>query len=120
MVFIDPPSKPWLHQRIEQRWQLMIQQGFINEVKAVMQATNNQLELPSMRCVGYRQVAQYLLGEIDAVEMEQQALSATRSLAKRQLTWMKKMPAQLRLPADSSLQTQLAALLAYIETTRTN
>lgn len=120
VVFIDPPSKPWLHQRIEQRWQLMIQQGFINEVKAVMQATNNQLELPSMRCVGYRQVAQYLLGEIDAVEMEQQALSATRSLAKRQLTWMKKMPAQLRLPADSSLQTQLAALLAYIETTQTN
>lgn len=115
VVFIEPPSKPWLHQRIEQRWQLMMQQGFMDEVKAVMQATNNQLDLPSMRCVGYRQIAQYLLGEIDQTIMEQQALSATRSLAKRQLTWMKKMVAQLRLSAEMTTEDQLAQVLAYIQ-----
>ncbi len=115
VVFIEPPSKPWLHQRIEQRWQLMMQQGFMDEVKVVMQATNNQLDLPSMRCVGYRQIAQYLLGEIDQTTMEQQALSATRSLAKRQLTWMKKMVAQLRLSAEMTTEDQLAQVLAYIQ-----
>jgi tRNA dimethylallyltransferase len=116
LVFIEPPSKPWLHERIEQRWRLMMQQGFVDEVKAVMQATQQRLDLPSMRCVGYRQIAQYLLGEIDATEMDQQALSATRSLAKRQLTWMKKMPAHLRLQADTSVAMQLAQLLAYVKT----
>lgn len=114
VVFIEPPTKPWLHERMEQRWQLMMQQGFMDEVKSVMQATQQQLDLPSMRCVGYRQVAHYLLGEMDAAEMERQALSATRSLAKRQLTWMKKMPAQLRLQADLSTQEQLAQVLTYL------
>ncbi len=116
VVFIEPPTKPWLHERMEQRWHLMMQQGFVDEVKAVMQATHHQLDLPAMRCVGYRQVAQYLLGEIDATTMEQQALSATRSLAKRQLTWMKKMTAQLKLSADSSLQSQLEQVLTYLNT----
>ncbi len=115
VVFIEPPSKLWLHERIEQRWQLMMQQGFVDEVKAVMQATQQQLDLPSMRCVGYRQVALFLQGEIDASEMEQQALSATRSLAKRQLTWMKKMQAQLRLQADVSTQKQLEQVLTYLQ-----
>lgn len=115
VVFIEPPSKPWLHERIEQRWRLMMQQGFVDEVKAVMQATQQQLDLPSMRCVGYRQVALFLQGEIDASEMEQQALSATRSLAKRQLTWMKKMQAQLRLQADVSTQKQLEQVLTYLQ-----
>jgi tRNA dimethylallyltransferase len=92
----------------------MMQQGFVDEVKAVMQATQQQLDLPSMRCVGYRQVALFLQGEINASEMELQALSATRSLAKRQLTWMKKMQAQLRLQADVSTQKQLEQVLTYL------
>jgi tRNA dimethylallyltransferase len=118
VVFIEPPSKSWLHERIEQRWHLMIQQGVIDEVSSVMKSTHNRLDLPAMRCVGYRQIAQYLLRQIDEVAMEHQALSATRSLAKRQLTWMKKMPAQLRLQADISVDMQLNHLLAYLNTVK--
>ncbi len=118
VVFIEPPSKPWLHERIEERWQLMMQQGLLDEVKSVMQATQQQFDLPAMRCVGYRQAAQYLLGEIDAAEMERQALSATRSLAKRQLTWMKKMSAHLRLNAELALPAQLAQVMALLEKAR--
>jgi len=115
VVFIEPPTKAWLHERIEQRWQQMMHQGLIDEVKWVMQATNSQLDLPAMRCVGYRQIAQYLLAEINLAEMEQQALSATRSLAKRQLTWMKKMSCHLRLNAESSTQEQQLAVMSLIK-----
>jgi len=115
VVFIEPPTKAWLHERIEQRWQQMMHQGLIDEVKWVMQATHSQLDLPAMRCVGYRQIAQYLLAEINLAEMEQQALSATRSLAKRQLTWMKKMSCHLRLNAESSTQEQQLDVMSLIK-----
>lgn len=114
VVLIEPPSKPWLHERIAQRWDQMLAQGLVEEVKQVMLQTQNDLSLPSMRCVGYRQVAQYLLGELDIIQMTSQSLSATRSLAKRQLTWMKKIPHHLSLSADMSLDTQLVAVAALL------
>ncbi|MCH9742422.1 MAG: tRNA (adenosine(37)-N6)-dimethylallyltransferase MiaA [Proteobacteria bacterium] len=114
VVLIEPPSKPWLHERIACRWDQMIEQGLVDEVKHVMLQTKNDLTLPAMRCVGYRQIAQYLLGELDATQMREQALSATRSLAKRQLTWMKKIPHHCLLSADMPLAAQLVAVTALL------
>lgn len=115
LVFIEPPTKPWLEQRIKQRWAQMRQQPFAEEVAQVMQKTAGQLDLPSMRCVGYRQMAQFLLGEIDTQQLDELAVIATRQLAKRQQTWMKKIEPHLRIAADLSPQAQLDSLLAYLK-----
>lgn len=114
VVFIDPPNKAWLHQRIEQRWQQMRQQALLHEVSQVMQQTQQNMTLPAMRCVGYRQVAQFLLGEIDEATLDAQALSATRNLAKRQMTWMKRLTPHLRLQADHSVEQQLMQLQTWL------
>jgi len=113
-VFIQPPTKDWLHQRMGQRFELMLAQGLLDEVRLLM--TNPALTalLPSMRSVGYRQAWQYLQGDISEQQMHEQALSATRSLAKRQLTWMKKMTSDLILDADLALSTQLRQLMTLL------
>jgi tRNA dimethylallyltransferase len=111
-VFIMPPCKEWLHHRMAQRFELMLAQGLLDEVRVLMQNPNLTELLPSMRSVGYRQVWQYLQGDISEQQMHELALSATRSLAKRQLTWLKKMASDLILIADSSLSRQLDQVLS--------
>lgn len=86
---IAPQERRVLHQRIEQRLDLMLEQGFEQEVRQLMARGDLSLQMPSMRCVGYRQMWQYLLGEFDYSQMRQKALAATRQLAKRQLTWLR-------------------------------
>ncbi|MFM2479680.1 tRNA (adenosine(37)-N6)-dimethylallyltransferase MiaA [Celerinatantimonas sp. MCCC 1A17872] len=86
---IAPQERSVLHQRIEQRLSLMLEQGFEQEVRRLMARSDLSLQMPSMRCVGYRQMWQYLLGEFDYEQMRQKALAATRQLAKRQLTWLR-------------------------------
>ncbi len=89
---LAPIDRGVLHQRIEKRLQLMMEQGFVNEVRALHARENLHLELPSMRAVGYRQVWQYLEGELDYEQMLEQAIIATRQLAKRQFTWLNRWP----------------------------
>jgi tRNA dimethylallyltransferase len=113
-VFIMPPSRDWLNQRMAQRFELMLAQGLLDEVRALMLDAELTALLPSMRSVGYRQAWQYLQGEIDEQQLHEQALSATRSLAKRQLTWMKKMASDLILAADLPLSEQLALLMPLL------
>jgi tRNA dimethylallyltransferase len=84
-----PEPREVLHQRIELRFQQMLEEGFMNEMKALWTRGDLSPEMPSMRCVGYRQAWGYLEGEFDFEEMRQKALAATRQLAKRQLTWLR-------------------------------
>ncbi|NRA22529.1 MAG: tRNA (adenosine(37)-N6)-dimethylallyltransferase MiaA [Oceanospirillaceae bacterium] len=86
---IMPRERKTLHQRIEQRFKLMLQQGFVAEVEALYQRGDLSLELPSMRCVGYRQAWMHIEGEIDLNGLQEKAVIATRQLAKRQITWLR-------------------------------
>lgn len=86
---IAPQQRSVLHQRIEQRFQQMVEQGFIDEVRALQQRGDLHAELPSMRSVGYRQVWDYLLNQYEYDEMLAKGIAATRQLAKRQFTWLR-------------------------------
>ncbi|MEM8768959.1 MAG: tRNA (adenosine(37)-N6)-dimethylallyltransferase MiaA, partial [Pseudomonadota bacterium] len=86
---IEPDSREQLHARIESRLDEMLAGGFIDEVAGLKKRHDLHPELPSMRAVGYRQVWEHLDGLTDFDEMRENALAATRQLAKRQLTWMR-------------------------------
>lgn len=86
---ILPEDRSWLHQRIEQRFDQMLNVGFIEEVKTLKARGDLNADMPSMRCVGYRQVWQYLEGLDDWASMREKGLAATRQLAKRQMTWLR-------------------------------
>lgn len=84
-----PEQRSWLHERIELRFNQMLAQGFVDEVKQLCEKWDLHYNLPSMRCVGYRQVLGYLQGEFDYPLMRDKGIAATRQLAKRQLTWLR-------------------------------
>ncbi|MFT7053823.1 MAG: tRNA dimethylallyltransferase [Psychromonas sp.] len=86
---IAPAEKSILHKRIEQRFELMLGSGFEQEVRRLYQRGDLHLDLPSMRCVGYRQMWEYLQGTMDYEEMRFRGVVATRQLAKRQMTWLR-------------------------------
>jgi tRNA dimethylallyltransferase len=87
-----PSDRSVLHQRIAERFQLMLKHGFIDEVKRLLvEYPQLNADSPSMRCVGYRQALQYLNGEIDLPTLGEHGVYATRQLAKRQLTWLRGM-----------------------------
>ncbi|HCH70656.1 MAG TPA: tRNA (adenosine(37)-N6)-dimethylallyltransferase MiaA [Colwellia sp.] len=89
---ITPQERSTLHARIERRYQQMIDQGFEQEVIKLKARSDLHENLPSIRCVGYRQMWQYLNGEFDHKEMVFRGVCATRQLAKRQLTWLRSWP----------------------------
>lgn len=82
-------DKTLLHERIEQRFHIMLEQGFKSEVEALYSRGDLHLDLPSMRSVGYRQMWEHLDGKLDWDEMIFRGVVATRQLAKRQLTWLR-------------------------------
>lgn len=86
---VAPDDRAVLHRRITQRFELMLHHGFIEEVEALYRRGDLGPELPSIRCVGYRQVWQYLAGELSRDEMSDKGIVATRQLAKRQFTWLR-------------------------------
>lgn len=86
---IAPTSRTVLHERIEMRFMQMLEMGFENEVKMLHEKYFLHSDLPSMRCVGYRQMSEFLAGKVDRNEMIFKSICATRQLAKRQLTWLK-------------------------------
>ncbi|MWP49782.1 MULTISPECIES: tRNA (adenosine(37)-N6)-dimethylallyltransferase MiaA [unclassified Gilliamella] len=86
---IMPQDRSQLHEHIEQRFLQMLDQGFENEVRALMQRSDLHLNLPSIRCVGYRQMWEYLNGDTSYDEMVFKGICATRQLAKRQITWLR-------------------------------
>ncbi|MBT2339638.1 MULTISPECIES: tRNA (adenosine(37)-N6)-dimethylallyltransferase MiaA [Pseudomonas] len=86
---IAPANRQVLHRRIEQRFTLMLEQGFIDEVVALRERSDLHTGLPSIRAVGYRQVWDYLDGKLTSAEMQERGIIATRQLAKRQFTWLR-------------------------------
>lgn len=91
---VSPPDRSILHERIEHRFDAMLEQGLIEEVARLRARPGLHADLPSMRAVGYAQVWSCLEGEIDAAEMRLRGIYATRQLAKRQFTWLKRFPAE--------------------------
>ncbi len=89
---LAPASRAVLHERIALRFRKMLEQGLVEEVEGLLRRGDLDPELPALRAVGYRQVRQHLEGQYDRREMEERAIAATRQLAKRQLTWLRKWP----------------------------
>ncbi|MDX2411146.1 MAG: tRNA (adenosine(37)-N6)-dimethylallyltransferase MiaA [Woeseiaceae bacterium] len=88
-IALQPATRELLHARIEERLNLMLNNGFIEEVKELYQLPGLTAKSPSMRSVGYRQIWEYLDGETTLDEAGRKALFATRQLAKRQITWLR-------------------------------
>ncbi|OGV33047.1 MAG: tRNA (adenosine(37)-N6)-dimethylallyltransferase MiaA [Legionellales bacterium RIFCSPHIGHO2_12_FULL_35_11] len=87
-----PENRSWLHNRIEQRFKIMLTEGLIYEAEQLLVKWRLDVSMPAMRCVGYRQVLEYISGNIDYNLMVENGIAATRQLAKRQLTWLRKWP----------------------------
>jgi tRNA dimethylallyltransferase len=91
LISIEPSDRSVLHERIAKRFEVMIAEGFLDEMQVLHQNPRLHPDLPSMRAVGYRQGWDYLDGNITFQEFQDQAIAATRQLAKRQLTWLRGM-----------------------------
>ncbi len=100
-IILDVNDRKPLHQRIETRFHQMLEQGFEQEVRNLYQRGDLNLQMPSMRCVGYRQMWMYLQGEYNYQQMVDKSIVATRQLAKRQLTWLRKYNNALKIDYNS-------------------
>ncbi len=109
LLSLEPEDRAWLHQRIDQRFITMLEQGLIAEVQQLRQRGDLQPDLPSMRCVGYRQTWAWLdalaAQGLDPLQADRRTLiaqgqAATRQLAKRQLTWLRSLPERQPIACD--------------------
>jgi tRNA dimethylallyltransferase len=91
-LVLAPFDRGVLHRRIEDRFEHMLEHGFEQEVRALWDRGDLNADLPAMRAVGYRQMLKYIQGEYTFVELKQRGIFATRQLAKRQLTWLRREP----------------------------
>lgn len=103
---IIPTERKSLHQRLADRFELMLANGFEAEVSKLI-SLGVDVAMPSMRCVGYKQMAVYLQGQVTYQEMKQRAIAATRQLAKRQHTWLRKWPDLTILAMDEVQQEHM-------------
>ena len=116
LLALEPASRAWLHARIAQRFDAMLEAGFLDEVRRLRTNPALNLDLPSMRCVGYRQAWEALdaADPPDRAELRERGIAATRQLAKRQITWLRSMPDRRVVEADS-VDVE-ARLLNWVET----
>ena len=101
---LEPASRAWLHERIAQRFDAMLAAGLLDEVRALRARGDLHAGMPSMRCVGYRQAWSMLEGLEDGgneAQLRERGIAATRQLAKRQLTWLRGMPARQVIACDA-------------------
>ncbi|OYQ40831.1 tRNA (adenosine(37)-N6)-dimethylallyltransferase MiaA [Rhodoferax sp. TH121] len=113
LISLEPADRAWLHGRIAQRFDAMLAQGFLDEVQALRARSDLHLDLPSVRCVGYRQAWEALDGLWPITELRDKGIAATRQLAKRQITWLRSMPQRQIVPADAP--DALAQVLAAVD-----
>jgi tRNA dimethylallyltransferase len=111
---IAPAQRQILHERIALRFELMLEQGLISEVEALRARGDLHLGLPSMRAVGYRQVWEYLDGNIERHSMVERGVAATRQLAKRQFTWLRGWQTPLHW-LDSQAEDNVERALKYLQ-----
>jgi tRNA dimethylallyltransferase len=112
---LEPQDRAWLHDRIAQRFDAMLAAGFLDEVKTLRARGDLHPDLPSMRCVGYRQAWEALDGEMPMDELRDRGIFATRQLAKRQLTWLRGMDDRITLACDApDVEAQLLHRLSEV------
>jgi len=110
LISLEPEQRSWLHERIVQRFDAMLAQGFVDEVRTLRARGDLHADLPSMRCVGYRQVWEALdaheakgsSGPLPLANVRELGIIATRQLAKRQITWLRSMPHRQVVQADKA------------------
>lgn len=105
-LILFPDDRVWLHQRIATRFEQMLQQGFLAEVESLLQTWPLLSGSLAMRSVGYRQACDYLAGMDDYQTFVNKGIAATRQLAKRQLTWLRRWPKSLMFTAESATAHQ--------------
>ena len=115
-IALIPSDRAQLHARIATRFKAMLELGLLDELRALRKKYPLHPNLPSMRCVGYRQAWQFMEGEINEAHLLETGIIATRQLAKRQLTWLRSMPENIELDclAPSLTQTVFGALTENI------
>ena len=113
LLSLEPTDRSWLHKRIEQRFDDMLSNGFLDEVKVLRARGDLTPDLPAMRCVGYRQAWEALDGTLPMSELRDRGVFATRQLAKRQITWLRSLPQRTVLEADG--QDVLKQALAWVD-----
>ena len=120
VISLEPLDRAWLHERIAQRFDAMLAAGFLDEVRALRARGDLNPDLPSMRCVGYRQAWQGLEEGWSAAEIRERGILATRQLAKRQLTWLRGIPQRTVVAADApqALKQTLDAAMASVHISR--
>jgi tRNA dimethylallyltransferase len=107
-IALVPSERSVLHQRIAVRFQQMLKDGLIDELRGLRDKYPLHPDMTSMRCVGYRQAWEYMDGEIDKGQLMEKGIAATRQLAKRQLTWLRSMPDNVELDCLAPNLEQMA------------
>jgi len=107
-----PADRAELHRRIAERFDAMLAAGLVAEVEGLRRRFRLSAELPSMRCVGYRQVWQYLENAYGLGTLRDKAVAATRQLAKRQITWLRSFREAEPVDQDGAAARIAAALSA--------
>ncbi|ABE45126.1 tRNA (adenosine(37)-N6)-dimethylallyltransferase MiaA [Polaromonas sp. JS666] len=125
LISLEPQERSWLHHRIAERFDAMLAAGFVEEVKTLRARGDLTPDLPSMRCVGYRQAWELLDaqearspgGSFPMDELRDKGIIATRQLAKRQVTWLRSMPQRqiITCDTDQALPLVLQAVAQHIE-----
>jgi tRNA dimethylallyltransferase len=116
-IIISPEPRSVLHERIERRFDLMIDAGFVDEMKRLFARSDLDAAMPSMRAVGYRQAWEWLQGKNTFEQMREKTIFATRQLAKRQLTWLRQESASVwyDLQTDSARREVFELLGGFLE-----
>jgi tRNA dimethylallyltransferase len=116
-IIISPEPRSVLHRRIEQRFDLMMEAGFVEEMQRLFSRPDLDATLPAMRAVGYRQAWEWLEGKCTFEEMREKAIAATRQLAKRQLTWLRRESVSVwyDLQAEGVKQKVIESLRGFLE-----
>jgi len=111
-IALIPSDRAALHQRIAVRFEQMLKDGLVDELRGLRDKYALHRDMTSMRCVGYRQAWEFMEGEISASEFSEKGMAATRQLAKRQLTWLRSMPDCIEIDCLSpDLTRQVAHLI---------
>jgi len=113
LISLEPLERTWLHLRIAQRFDEMLKQGLLDEVQLLRARGDLNPDLPSMRCVGYRQAWEVLDGLWPMADLRDKGIFATRQLAKRQITWLRSMPERQVVACDAP--DALAQVLALAD-----
>ena len=112
LISLEPQDRAWLHARIAERFDTMLAQGLVQEVEGLRARGDLYAALPSMRCVGYRQVWDVLDGTSPLAQLRDKGIFATRQLAKRQITWLRAMPQRHVIASDHAQSMDLALATA--------